>query len=63
MSERVRGFEVVSRIKKDIQLPRRNDEGSAGYDFFAIEEIKLEHNIPTIVKTGIKAYMPKDERR
>ena len=60
-NDKVRGFEKVSRIKEDIQLPRRNDEGSAGYDFFAIEEIKLEHNIPTIIKTGVKAYMLKDE--
>lgn len=94
-SERIRGFEIVSKIKEDIPLPKRNDDGSAGYDFYAIEDIDIYPIFPfyfdtgflrkppeitfneanyinikyediepkhcTLVKTGIKAYMPKDE--
>lgn len=94
--KKIRGFKVVSRIKEDIKLPQRNDEGSAGYDFYAIEDIDIYPIFPisnfisnansciitpiidfknyegidckdikskhyTLVKTGIKAYMPKDE--
>lgn len=40
MGERVRGFEVVSKYKgQDIILPRRSTKYSAGYDFYANQDI------------------------
>lgn len=88
-----RGFEVVERlsdIKDKIMLPKRSTSKSAGYDFYAIEDVtvepvvfmvakswvssiieRLKYNgtfntepekiLPTLVKTGIKAYMEDDE--
>lgn len=37
-----RYFDKVKRIKKDIKLPQRSTEYSAGYDFYAIEDITIE---------------------
>ena len=34
-------FERVSRIEEEIKLPTRATNGSAGYDFYAIEDIEL----------------------
>ena len=55
-------FEKVSRIKEDIKLPRRSTTGSAGYDFFAIEDVtirpfKKDHR-PVMVPTGVKVKIP-----
>lgn len=83
---RVRGFEVVKRLESnnEVILPRRSTSESAGYDFFAYEDITIPsiwkslmkfslHPItrlpqidilevtPTLIKTGIKAYMQKEE--
>ena len=93
----MRYFEKISKYKDrdDIILPVRSTIGSAGYDFFAIEDINIYPIFPisfdtgflykspelvfdeanytdkkyediepcycTLVKTGIKAYMPEDE--
>ena len=40
---RVRGFEVVSsnEYSKDVILPKRSTENSAGYDFFAYKDILI----------------------
>lgn len=39
MTERVRGFEVVSTYKdKGINVPKRATKGSAGYDLEAAED-------------------------
>ena len=35
----MRRFEKVKRIEEDIKLPERSTKHSAGYDFFAIEDI------------------------
>ena len=62
-----RGFEVVSDYEdKDINLPVRGTKCSAGYDFEAAECIKIPSIIesdgkPTMVPTGIKAYMQDGE--
>lgn len=45
-----RYFEKVSRIKDEIQLPKRSTKKSAGYDFYAIEDIV----IPSIWKSIIQ---------
>ena len=73
---RIRGFEKVSYLKEEINLPTSATEGSAGYDFYAYEDVTIEPinetyldlagNIkkeitPTLVKTGIKAYMEDGE--
>lgn len=61
----MRKFEVVSRCKDmNVKLPERSTVGSAGYDFFAIEDITIEPlslHKPVLIKTGIKASMEEDE--
>jgi dUTP pyrophosphatase len=57
-----RGFEVVSVFKFDgVNIPTRKTSQSAGYDLESIEDIIIEPNSRTLIKTGIKAYMEKDE--
>ena len=54
-------FEKLSTLTEEpIILPRRNDEGSAGYDFYAHQDIEIYPGDSVIIKTGIKARMPKD---
>ena len=61
-----RGFEIAKGFEdKKINLPERKTKFSAGYDFEAAEDCivpayKAGMN-PTLVKTGIKAYMLDDE--
>ena len=64
--EKLRGFEIAKGFEdKKINLPERKTKYSAGYDVEAAEDCiipKYEFGMkPTLVKTGIKAYMPKDE--
>ena len=62
--ERKRGFEIAKGFEgKGINLPLRNTKFAAGYDFEAAEDtiIKPGFEKPTLVKTGIKAYMMDDE--
>ena len=61
-----RGFEKVSRIEEDIQLPLASTSNSAGYDFFAIDDTEIPpHNeryrYPIRVRLGVKAFMQPDE--
>ena len=71
-----RGFEVAKGFEStEIPLPIRSTKNSAGYDFFAIEDIEIpsyyslvlekitknEPVKPTLIKTGIKSYMNEDE--
>lgn len=61
----MRMFFKVTRIEEDIKLPERSTKKSAGYDFFAIEDVeippyKLGDN-PFMVATGVKACMLEDE--
>ena len=61
-----RGFEVVKGYEdKNINLPIRKTKYSAGYDVEAAEDIVIpsfkNNNKPTLVKTGLKAYMQDDE--
>ena len=60
----MRGFEVVKGWEeKGINLPVRKTKGSAGYDFEAGEDtlIPAKSVLPTLIPTGIKAYMRSDE--
>ena len=64
--EKIRGFEVAKGFEdKGINLPVRKTKFSAGYDVEAAENIIIPSfkrgNKPTLIKTGIKAYMADDE--
>ncbi len=61
-----RGFEVAKGFEdKGINLPVRKTKYSAGYDVEAAEDCVIpafkRSQKPTLVKTGIKAYMKDDE--
>lgn len=64
--DRKRGFEIAKGFENsNINLPKRSTKNSAGYDVEAAEDciipaFKLGQK-PTLVKTGIKAYMEPDE--
>ena len=64
--ERLRGFEIAKGFENmGINLPERKTKYSAGYDIEAAEDtvvpsFKKGMN-PTLIKTGIKAYMQDDE--
>ena len=61
-----RGFEIASGFEdKNINLPVRKTKFAAGYDFEAAEDIVVpsfkKGMAPTLIPTGIKAYMEDDE--
>ena len=61
---RKRGFEIVKGYdEKEINIPRRKTKYSAGYDFEAAKDVTIlpGYEKPTLVPTGIKAYMEDDE--
>ena len=63
---RTRGFEIAKGFEdKNINLPVRKTKYSAGYDIEAAEDIVVpsfkKGMNPTLVKTGLKAYMQDDE--
>lgn len=61
----MRIFEKVSSLKEFIKLPKRSTGKSAGYDFFAIEDIYIPPyklgDDPIMIPTGVKAKMQDDE--
>ena len=64
--ERKRGFEIAKGFEgKNINLPIRKTKHSAGYDIEAAEDTIIpsfkKGDKPTLVKTGLKAYMGEDE--
>lgn len=63
--ERKRGFEVVVSDKKkqesNIKLPVRSDDGSAGYDFYSPQTVKISPGEKVTIWTDVKSYMGKDE--
>lgn len=63
---KTRGFEIAKGFEdKNINLPERKTKYSAGYDIEAAEDILIpsikKQNTPSLVKTGLKAYMQDDE--
>ena len=61
-----RGFEIAQGFEnKEINLPVRKTKYSAGYDFEAAEDTVVPAftpgTNPTLIKTGVKAYMLDDE--
>ena len=64
--EKLRGFEIAKGFENsNINLPVRSTKNSAGYDVEAAEDCVIPAfkpgQKPTLVKTGIKAYMESDE--
>ena len=64
--EKKRGFEVAKGFEEcGINLPVRKTKYSAGYDIEAAEDVVIpsfkKGMNPTLVKTGLKAYMQDDE--
>lgn len=64
--ERKRGFEVAKGFESnEIHLPIRKTKFSAGYDIEAAEDCIVPAfqpgQVPTLIKTGLKAYMQDDE--
>ena len=64
--EKVRGFEIAKGFEdKNINLPERKTKYSAGYDVEAAEDTVIPAfkmgMKPTLIKTGLKAYMMPDE--
>ena len=64
--EKIRGFEVAKGFENEgINLPKRKTKYSAGYDIEAAEDVVIpsfkKGMNPTLVKTGIKAYMQDNE--
>ena len=63
---KTRGFEVVKEYyDKEIHIPVRKTKFSAAYDIEAAEDIVLpsfqKGMKPTLIPTGLKAYMQSDE--
>ena len=64
--EKKRGFEVAKGFEdKNINLPVRKTKYSAGYDIESAEDTIIPSfkpgMKPTLIKTGIKAYMQENE--
>ena len=64
--EKIRGFEIAKGFEdKGINLPVRKTKYSAGYDIEAAEDCVIPAfkpgQVPTLIKTGLKAYMQADE--
>ena len=64
--DKKRGFEIAKGFENaKINLPIRKTKFSAGYDIEAAEDCIIpsfkKGNKPTLVKTGLKAYMQDDE--
>lgn len=64
--EKIRGFEVAKGFENaGINMSVRKTKYSAGYDIEAAEDIVIpsfkKGDKPTLVKTGLKAYMQDDE--
>lgn len=52
--------EEISRMYKELKLPKRATTGSAGYDFFAPFAFALEKGETIKIPTGIRAIMPEN---
>ena len=64
--ERIRGFEIAKGFENyGINMPERKTKYSAGYDIEAAEDCIIPAfkagQKPTLVKTGLKAYMQENE--
>lgn len=63
---KIRGFEIAKGFEdKNINLPERKTKASAAYDIESAEDTIIPAfkpgMKPTLIKTGLKAYMQEDE--
>ena len=60
----MRKFEFVKRVE-NLKLPERSTKNSAGYDFYAIEDVEIPPykigNNPFMIATGVKVNMMYNE--
>lgn len=56
----MRGFKACNGFS-DTTLPKRETKNSAGYDFRLYEDITINPGEVVLAKTGVKAYMQKNE--
>lgn len=61
-----RYFEVINEyaeLSKEERpaLPKRQTKNSAGYDFYALEDVLIQKGLGGLLRTGIKVHMPPDE--
>jgi dUTP pyrophosphatase len=57
-----RAFEPVVNAPEDTILPKRGSKHSAGYDFYAAEDINCRaHSVSKLSFTNIKVRMPENE--
>lgn len=56
-----RKFEIVDGFEEKATIPKRSTAASAGYDFYAAEDVILEPGETRFIPTGIKAKFPSDE--
>ena len=64
--EKIRGFEIAKGFENmGINLPERKTKCSAAYDLEVAENVVVpsyeKGEKPTLIKTGLKAYMQEDE--
>lgn len=66
--ERIRGFEIITKdnrkvFKKDneVLLPLRGSKTSAGYDFFATQNLEIKPQDKIFFWSDIKTYMQSNE--
>ena len=62
----MRRFEVARGYdEKKVRLPERSTKGSAGYDFFVLEDVEIPPfelgQEPFMIPTGIRARFPQNE--
>ncbi len=58
----MRRFAIISGYRdRDLALPTRKTEGSAGYDLAAAEDVEVPPGGIAMVPTGCKAIMPQGE--
>lgn len=48
----------VKRLHEDAKIPFYATEGSAGFDFYTIEDIEISPNETKIIKTGLAMAIP-----
>ena len=53
-------FEKANRIIEEIKLPERSTLNSAGYDFYALEDVTFSAKKLTRVMTGVKCELMPD---
>lgn len=61
-----RYFEIISEFEELPKeerpvIPKRQTKNSAGYDFYALEDVVIPAHEERNLNTGIKVHMPKDE--